>query len=290
MQKQFLMQLNLCTFTITWHRLQRESQLVELASGHLAVDILEFAEGKWTPPKGHADFPMCRALPARTWVATTELEMQSQSRQKAVEVVPSSSQSTEDAEARAVAGFTSTGSSSQRPREQEWVITRALTEGQRVARWRMLGSKAIRALNLATHFRMVKAWMPMGSLEQMTMSLLPSRTRTVTGQAAVGGQCAPYRVIRVCGSRWVRQPYADPVPEASDLVGFGRYKNNCLKDVPTEYMQWAINTVKEAGEDTDPMLRRLVRYASTLPEFLAVEEHMIHDGQTEVATSEDEPM
>eukprot|EP00971_Amphidinium_carterae_P092996 1841105-Amphidinium_carterae.1 len=108
MQKQFLMQLNLCTFTVAWHRLQRESQLVELASGHLAVDILEFAEGKWTPPKGQADFPMCRALPARTWVATTELEMQSQSRQEAVEVVPSISQSTTDAEARAVARSTST--------------------------------------------------------------------------------------------------------------------------------------------------------------------------------------
>eukprot|EP00971_Amphidinium_carterae_P121124 2399223-Amphidinium_carterae.1 len=50
MQKQFLMQLDLCAFTVAWRRIQSHSHLVELSSGHLAVDILDFADGKWTPP------------------------------------------------------------------------------------------------------------------------------------------------------------------------------------------------------------------------------------------------
>eukprot|EP00971_Amphidinium_carterae_P329325 6461686-Amphidinium_carterae.1 len=75
MQKQFLMQLNLCKLTVVWHRIQRESTLVELASGHLAVNILEFAGGKWTPPAEQTTFPVCLAIPAHTWIVTTELEM-----------------------------------------------------------------------------------------------------------------------------------------------------------------------------------------------------------------------
>eukprot|EP00971_Amphidinium_carterae_P147420 2921305-Amphidinium_carterae.1 len=77
MQKQFLMQLNLCKFTVVWQRIQRESTLVELSSGHLAVDILEFAGGKWTPPAEQTTFPVCLAIPAHTWIVTTELEMTS---------------------------------------------------------------------------------------------------------------------------------------------------------------------------------------------------------------------
>eukprot|EP00971_Amphidinium_carterae_P193109 3832493-Amphidinium_carterae.1 len=51
--------------------------LLSIAIGHLAVDILEFANDKWTPPlgppAGQTDFPLCLAIPAHTWV-TTELE------------------------------------------------------------------------------------------------------------------------------------------------------------------------------------------------------------------------